>query len=553
MDRPGWSAGTIQVIHDTIIRSIEMFPSTLSILAILISWIGFSATTFAAPSPEARSLQNQTYQFMAEGNGDIAAYLWIPENCRKVRGLLIFGQNVPEGLIAAHSAIRKACADNDLAIVFTSLSFWYYGDKEGSAIRGLQNMLNQLADKSGYPEIATVPWLPIGESMSRIMVKGVVDQKPERCIAAIYACDIDCGTNRTVPILGASGTSLEWEQIKRDIRTCWKSPWRLWDIDSQRNQTPSWPYSYMAEAGGGHFNCSEKMIQYFALYIDRAAKVRLSNDGSPELKPVDIENGFVAELPIKGPEPIEAVRDAKSIGRSWYFDRQCAEQAQAIASVNWNAETQVPLVHADDHCVVKPWSRNSVTEVEVRTDSEFSLKPYLLDKIPESFVAAGAPLAKSKNPPFIQLLRAPIAALGENRFCVDLDRNYKGNPDSVEAIAMVVAPSDDQVRYSVQPLIVKLFTNKAGAPQTIDFKTIDNVSSTTTSVPLEAKASSGLPVKFYVEVGPAIVQNNQLKFTKLPPNTKFPVDVTVIAWQWGTCEPPLFQGTLVRQTFSITK
>ena len=38
-----------------------------------------------------------------------------------------------------------------------------------------------------------------------------------------------------------------------------------------------------------------------------------------------------------------------------------------------------------------------------------------------------------------------------------------------------------------------------------------------TSVPLEAKASSGLPVKFYADAGPVIVKDNQLVFTPIPP------------------------------------
>lgn len=43
----------------------------------------------------------------------------------------------------------------------------------------------------------------------------------------------------------------------------------------------------------------------------------------------------------------------------------------------------------------------------------------------------------------------------------------------------------------------------------------------------------GLPVYYYVKEGPAELQDNRLVFTKIPPRSKFPVKVTVVAWQYG--------------------
>ena len=56
----------------------------------------------------------------------------------------------------------------------------------------------------------------------------------------------------------------------------------------------------------------------------------------------------------------------------------------------------------------------------------------------------------------------------------------------------------------------------------------------------------------YVKEGPAELQDNRLVFTKIPPRSKFPVKVTVVAWQYGiagqvqTAEP-------VERSFFITK
>jgi len=55
-----------------------------------------------------------------------------------------------------------------------------------------------------------------------------------------------------------------------------------------------------------------------------------------------------------------------------------------------------------------------------------------------------------------------------------------------------------------------------------------------------------------VKEGPAVVEGNNLIITGIPPRSKFPVKVVVVAWQYGktgevnTAEP-------VEQTFYITK
>jgi len=529
------------------------------LLATIFTTLGAS-TTLSADTAEPRSPCNQLYQFAVTGGRDISqAYLWIPEDCTKLRGLLILSENVPECLIAGHPAIRKACADNQLGILYTTLGFWPYDGEPKDAtdaerIEHLQALLNKLAEKSGYPEVATVPWLPIGESMMLDMVRGLVDEKPERCMAGIFSNDIGYRNNRSVPILAFQGTAGEWTQTKGDLRSSWKNTGRYPAACAERGKSPEWPASFVVEPGGGHFNCSEQILQYYALYIDRVAKARLSDDGSPSLKPVDLDSGFLARLPVDGtPQPIEPARGASDTARPWFFDRESAERAQAMANVNWNAETQLPTVLAGDHCVVKPWSHNSVTEVDVSTDSEFSLQPVLLDQFPAEFVTAGQPLAKSTHTPAIEWLRGLAAPLGNNRFCVELDRNYKNPKYLVPPCLMVAVQGDGKTRYSVQPVMVHLIENASGAPQTLDFKKINDVPVGTISVPLEAQASSGRPVKFFVEAGPALVEKNELRFTKMPPRTRFPVEVTVTAWQWGTCDAPLFQKALSSQTFYIVK
>ena len=70
--------------------------------------------------------------------------------------------------------------------------------------------------------MATVPWLPIGESFHLLMVDALVEAAPQRCIAGIWLKNAYIPpTNRTTPALVIYGTAQEWGQDKADIRTRW--------------------------------------------------------------------------------------------------------------------------------------------------------------------------------------------------------------------------------------------------------------------------------------------------------------------------------------------
>ena len=75
--------------------------------------------------------------------------------------------------------------------------------------------------------------------------------------------------------------------------------------------------------------------------------------------------------------------------------------------------------------------------------------------------------------------------------------------------------------------------NDEGEEQTIDFIQPADVEAGTSVVMLNATSTSGLPVSFYVESGPAYVDGNKLHLTAVPPHSKFPVKISVTAWQYG--------------------
>jgi hypothetical protein len=96
--------------------------------------------------------------------------------------------------------------------------------------------------------------------------------------------------------------------------------------------------------------------------------------------------------------------------------------------------------------------------------------------------------------------------------------------------------------------------NEEGMEQQITFAAIPDVEKGTKSLPLIASASGGMPVYFYVQEGPAEVKDGKLILTRIPPRSKFPVKVSVVAWQYGrSLEPKVKSSEPVIQSFYISK
>lgn len=93
---------------------------------------------------------------------------------------------------------------------------------------------------------------------------------------------------------------------------------------------------------------------------------------------------------------------------------------------------------------------------------------------------------------------------------------------------------DEKFKSAVQQLNMKIPSeNKEGVEQIILFDEIADQKLVVKSLQLTAISSAGLPVYYYVREGPAFISGSKVEFTKIPPRTKFPVKVVIVAWQYG--------------------
>jgi hypothetical protein len=94
---------------------------------------------------------------------------------------------------------------------------------------------------------------------------------------------------------------------------------------------------------------------------------------------------------------------------------------------------------------------------------------------------------------------------------------------------------------------------KDGKDQTITFPPVGNLKPGG-SADLKATSDSGLPVGYYVAVGPAVIDGGKLRVAELPARAAFPVEVRVVAYQFGRgVEPRVKTAAPVEQTVRIEK
>jgi len=424
----------------------------------------------------------------------------------------------------------------------------------------IQQILDTLAAVSGYKELSTVPILPLGESMSLLLVHDLTSAAPDRCMAGILIKDANVNEDKSpsVPILATKGTGDEWSQQQYDVKQHWKvhATENVKVVQEKRKSIPEWPGSLFIEAGSAHFSCTYPMAEYFAKYIKAVAKARLNPNGSDKLLPVDLNKGYVAGLPVPNSMPLKpkAYKDCTPEEKNlpWYFTKELAEAAyDEAANTDWNAKTAVGAF-ADNNNVPIPFEKSGISRFEkpvFESDGlTFKVNPIFLDSLPANFKYDGGTAISHPNvKPYCGWLCGWVTPLDDYRFQISLNRTYGYLDNSL----LLSYPGGNGYRQTTSPVNIKTEPHKTGIAQHIDFDTIVDMSIKKKSITLQAKASSGLPVKYFVKAGPAIIEGDKLIFTSIPVRSKLPIKVTVVAWQWGN--ESVQTAPLVEREFNLTR
>ncbi len=497
--------------------------------------------------------------------GQGRAFLWIPPQCKQLRAVVVGQNNMIEQGILEHPDFRRTLADEGIGEVFIAPPFEFIFRFDKGAGEGFNDVMKRLAEVSGYSELNFAPIVPLGHSACASYPWNFAAWNPGRTLAVLSVH----GDAPLTKYTGCGQPNPDWGARNLDgvpgLMVMAEHEWgdeqhgvdRLTPALDYKNRHPKTPLAMLAEPGNGHFNYSDELVSYLALFVRKAAKERLPEktplDQSPVLRPVDPAKGWLVERwQLNQPRTFQPAPMAQYKGDPeqafWCFDKEMAwathnymaGQPGKLPQLLSVSDGQMP---AGESCG-EPVTPRFIPDADGVT---FHLRTAFMEVVPGDanhnqnaarwvYSPAGSPLGHATGGGPIQLhkLVGPAIQTGTNTFQFAMNRvNSTEDRRNFDIWVWASHPGDAKYKSMVQQAMIRVPPNSEGAEQHITFPTVPDQTAGAKSLKLNATADAGTTVYYYVLAGPAEVDGDTLTFTRIPPRAKFPVKVTVVAWQHG--------------------
>ncbi len=527
---------------------------------VLIVLVSLSTTMNAAEWQWSMQIQ---FFVSAETNDHSRAFLWIPKNCKQVKSVIIGNHNMLEEGIFEHPSFRKKMTKLGVALIWITPGLGTYWEEE-NMLQRYQLILDSLAKISGYIELQSVPVIPMGHSAYATFPWNYAAWNPERTLAIISLKGDAPQTNLT----GYGRANTEWSGRNIDgipgLIVMGEYEWwedRLTPAYSFRNKYPDACISLFADAGHGHFDFSDDLINYLGLFIEKALKYRkpkqIEINQPVLLKKIDKKDGWLAdrwrlnELPRTNAATWHKYNGNKTEA-FWYFDKEMAMVTEKY--YNRHRSTQEQFIGFEEGGTLLPYNQKLHARYHLQfvphdDGITFNVNAVFVD-------STRTKKTGNKKQPSVDRICGPVKKLNDSTFRIDFYRMGLNNPRHSGDIWLLASDAGNKAMKSVvQQVNMRIpIKNTEGKTQVIAFDSIADIKTNTKSVKLYASSNSGLSVSFYVMEGPAIICGNKIKITKIPPRASFPIKVTVVAWQYGRSKTPALQtANTVSRTFYIQK
>ncbi|HEX8296098.1 MAG TPA: hypothetical protein VF593_07340 [Chthoniobacteraceae bacterium] len=511
----------------------------------------------------------------ARQNGS-RAFLWIPPNCEKVRGVVLAQHNMEEVSILENPLFRKNLAELGFAEIWCAPAFDHLFRFNEGAGEIFQGMMDALAEESGYAELKVAPIVGLGHSAAASWPYYFAAWNPERTLAAIsvsgqwpyfrssmFAPDI--WGERNIDYVPALETMGEYESASTFSKEGLK----------QRQEHPLTPLSMLGAPAEGHFASTDRKAEYLALYLRKAVQYRrpaAEGDGPAKLKPIDptkegwlVDKWRLDDLPAAPAAPVDKYTgDPKQA--FWHFDEEMALATTKYQAAHRGQKAQL-VGYVQNGEIVPQTDSHQQVNLKFQPEADgvtFKLVGTFLDTVPGGSprpakwtgLPAGLPIghAAGGGPVSIDRICGPFVKLGPDTFAFRLQRESSPGAGSYDLWFAATHPGDAQFKPAVQQAQMRVPVPREGQEQRLTFPEIQEQRVGTKSVPLSASSDAGAKVYFYVREGPAEIQGDELVFTQIPPRARFPVKVTVVAWAPGRgVEPKLKTAVPVERTILLVR
>lgn len=540
---------------------------TITLLFILIACVTQSA---AQQSPTGNTaLINRVYQWEtdidvvpgSDENNPRRAFLWIPPTCKQLKGLIVCGHNQIEEGILEDPLFRNAMTRLDFG------ELWITSDMDPSGVfnvhTGAQEIFNEatgeLADVSGYEEIKYVPIVYLSHSSQASQPWNFGAWNPERTLAMISFH----GDSPRSTYLCCNRYNPNWEDRNIDgipgLISIGEEEWNEFRIEDSfkfMKQYPGSVISLLCNAGRGHSDFSQDDLKYLVRFIEKAAQYRMPNEWDGKsvmpLKKLHRKDGWLADRWHKNALPSAATNFFDGyVGNKdsayWYFDEEMARWTESIYTRQRNKKKQY-LTMMQNGRILKPdeplefFTDGHNADIHARvvfTDSSYT---HLSEK-------------HTIEPIIIKRYAGPVHIVNDTTFRLSHYRIGPFHRGSTFIGMFAFAESDMFYGHAIRQISWKMPARLTeGKPQELKFQNIPDVQAEVPSIKLKATSTAKLPVQYYVRSGPAYIDGDTLVFTKLPPKAKYPVKVTVVAWQYGSMGDPKIQtAEPVEQIFYLNE
>jgi len=495
-----------------------------------------------------------------------AAYLWLPPKAVQLRGIVVMGMTLAEREMVKDPILRKACADEQLAILFF---------KTGLGSVDLPAVLDDLAKASNYAELRNAPLFFVGHSAGGPQALDLAMKYADRCFGLMqYRGGHPMMQKEPLPpgitALMMIGQFDEFGGVMRDDagRESWNKGWD--SMHKFRKASAENLGSIVVEPGAGHFAWSEKNAEYFALFLKKAARARIPQWNPDAKEPVkcakvEAKSGWLTGMLAKTPEAAGIAADAEYKGEkdaaAWHFDKEMAEANEAYHKghfgkkdqfLMWKSATTLDAGVRHYFNEVK-WIGDGQTFVVQFAFAPTYPKPTPDDKGPK-WNTAGEPAGNSGGANSVRLVGGPLVPTWANALRIKFDALA---PATDPGRATFLAEAAETAEYRHTELVGMMprgFAGlKAGKDQSVSFE-LPTEMKIGDELELKAVSDSGLPVEYYVSHGPARIEKGKLVVADVPSRANFPLEVKVVAYQFGRgVEPFVRTAVPVERTIKLVK